>query len=125
MQGDIFRMDDVMSAWRYIRKTGGENWNSIAIRRNIGRDDCYLSKTMMQWIEQYKTLGDYSRKRCLADFGLALKDFLKRPDKANRKFLDDMYDYGITHVVLKDRRSTLFGFSVRYILGKFGLSSIK
>ncbi|MBO4890174.1 MAG: hypothetical protein J5574_04205, partial [Lachnospiraceae bacterium] len=125
MQGDIFRMDDVMSAWRYIRKTGGENWNSIAIKRNIGKDDCYLSKTMMQWIEQYRTLSDYSTKRCLADFGLALKFFLKSPSRANRQFLEDMYDYGITHVVMKDRKTTLPGFSVRYILGKLGLGSIK
>ena len=125
MQGDIFRMDDVMSAWRYIRKTGGENWNSIAIKRNIGKDDCYLSKTMMQWIEQYRTLSDYSTKRCLADFGLALKIFLKSPNRANRQFLRDMYDYGITHVVMKDRKTTLPGFSVRYILGKLGLGSVK
>ena len=125
MQGDIFRMDDVMSAWRYIRKSGGENWNSVAIKRNIGKDDCYLSKTMMQWIEQYRTLSDYSSKRCLDDFGLALKAFLKSPGRANRQFLNDMYDYGITHVVMKDEKTTLLGFSVRYILGKMGLCRIK
>jgi glycosyltransferase involved in cell wall biosynthesis len=124
MQGDIYRMDDVMSAWRYIRRSGGENWNSIAIKRNIGKDDCYLSKTMMQWVEQYRTLSDYSKKRCLDDFGLALKYFLKCPNRANRQFLDDMYDYGITHVVMKDKKTTLMGFSVRYILEKLGLGSI-
>lgn len=124
MQGDIYRMDDVMSAWRYIRRSGGENWNSIAIKRNIGKDDCYLSKTMMQWVEQYRTLSDYSKKRCLDDFGLALKYSLKCPNRANRQFLDDMYDYGITHVVMKDKKTTLMGFSVRYILGKLGLGSI-
>lgn len=123
MKGDIFRMDEVMSAWRYIRKSGGSNWNSIAIRRNIARDDCYLSKKMMQWIEQYRTLGDYSRKRCLADFGLALKEFLKCPSGKNRQFLRDMYDYGITHVVMGDRKTSLAGFSAKYIFDRiFGRS---
>ena len=121
MQGDIFRMDDVMSAWRYIRKAGGSNWNSLAMKRNIGKDDCYLSRTMMRWVEQYRPLGEYSKKRCLDDFGLALKMFIKKPDKENRKFLNDMYGYGITHVVMKDRKTTLAGFAFRFMLGRAGL----
>lgn len=124
MEGDIFRMDDCMSAWRYIRKTGGSNWNSIAIKRNIGKEDCYLSKTVMQWVEQYRPLGAYSKKRCLADFGLALKECIKRPDANNRKFLRDMYDYGITHVVMKDKKTTLAGFCCRFILSRIGIGSI-
>ena len=124
MQGKIFRMDEVMSAWRYVKKSGGSNWNSIAMKRNIGRDDCYLSKTMMQWIEQYRPLSDYSRKRCLDDFGLALKEWLKRPGKDSGRFLRDMYEYGISHVVLKDKKSSLPGFAVRYIMYKAGLLKI-
>lgn len=123
MEGKIYRMDEVMSVWRYVKKSGAGNWNSIAMKRNIARDDCYLSKTMMQWIEQYRPLSDYSRKRCLADFGLALKEYLKRPNAENKQFLRDMYEYGITHVVLKDKKSSLFGYSVRYITDKvFGKS---
>ena len=118
MEGKIYRMDEVMSVWRYVKKSGAGNWNSIAMKRNIARADCYLSKTMMQWIEQYRPLSDYSRKRCLADFGLALKEYLKRPNAENKQFLRDMYEYGITHVVLKDRKSSLFGYSVRYITDK-------
>ena len=118
MEGKIYRMDEVMSVWRYVKKSGAGNWNSIAMKRNIARDDCYLSKTMMQWIEQYRPLSDYSRKRCLADFGLALKEYIKRPSAENKQFLRDMYEYGITHVVLKDKKSSLFGYSVRYITDK-------
>ena len=118
MEGKIYRMDEVMSVWRYVKKSGAGNWNSIAMKRNIARDDCYLSKTMMQWIEQYRPLSDYSRKRCLADFGLALKEYLKRPNAENKQFLRDMYEYGITHVVLKDKKSSLLGYSVRYITDK-------
>ncbi len=124
MQGDIYRMDDKMSAWRFIKKADGTNWNSIAMRRNIGRDDSYISKTMMQWVEQYRELGEYSKTRCLADFGLALKEYLKKPNAGNRKFLNDMYEYGITHVVMKDKKTTLAGFSLRFILAKAGLTRI-
>ena len=124
MQGDIFRMDDKMSAWRYIQKAGGGNWNSIKLARDVGRDDCILSKTMMQWIEQYRPLSDYSRKRCLDDFGLALKRFLTKPCRSNRQFLDEMYEYGITHVVMADRKTSLFGFAVKYIMFKAGITSL-
>ena len=124
MQGDIYRMDEAMSAWRYIRKEGGANWNSISMKRDIAKDDCYLSRTVMQWVEKYRPLGDYSRTRCLKDFGLALKMFLKKPDSKNRKFLSDMYEYGITHVVMHDKKTTLWGFCVRYALYKAGLGGL-
>ncbi len=124
MQGDIYRMDDKMSAWRYIKKAGGENWNSISMKRNIAREDCRLSKTMMQWIEQYRPLSDYSRKRCLDDFGLALKDYLKRPNSENRQFLNEMYEYGITHVVMKDKKTSLCGFAIRFLLSKAGIGRV-
>ena len=124
MQGDIFVMDETMSAWRYVKKAGGSNWNSLAMKRNLAKEDCYLSKTVMQWIEQYRQLGPYSRQRCLKDFGLALKYYLKKPNAGNRQFLRDMYDYGITHVVMKDKKTTLVGFTARYLLYKTGLKCI-
>ena len=124
MQGDILCLNDEMSAWRYIKKEGGSNWNSIAMKRNIAKEDCYLSRTVMQWIEQYRQLSPYSRQRCLKDFGLALKYYLKKPNAENRKFLQDMYDYGITHVVMQDKKTSLIGFTARYLLYKTGLKTI-
>lgn len=124
MQGRIYRMDRQMSVWRYVRKEGGANWNSIAMKRDIAMEDCRLSRTMMKWVEQYRPLSDYSKKRCLDDFGLALKMFLKKPIKDNRKFLSEMYDYGITHVVLGGKAATLTGFSIRYILHKMGIINL-
>lgn len=118
LQGDIYRMDDVMSVWRYVRKAGAGNFNSLVMDNNIGRDDAYLSKTMMQWIESYRTLGDYAKEKCKNDFGLALKDYLKKPNKDNKQFLRDMYDYGITHVVMEDRKTSLFSYSVKAIIAK-------
>ena len=121
MQGDIFVMDDTMSAWRYIRKEGGTNWNSIAMARNIAKEDCYLSMTVMKWIEQYRPLSEYSKKRCLKDFGLALKYYLKRPCAENKEFLRDMFDYGIAHVVMHDKKTSIFAFSVRFMLYRAGM----
>lgn len=115
MQGDIYRMDDAMSCWRYIRKEGGTNWNSLVINNNLFRDNAYLSKTMMKWMEEQKGLGEYSVKKCKDDFGLALRCYIKKPNDENKKFLEDMYDYGITHVVLKDKKSSLFAYSLKFI----------
>lgn len=118
MQGDIFRMDEVMSAWRYVRKATGTNWNSLSLNRDTARDDCYLSKSLMQWVEKTTGLGEYAKLRCKQDFGLALRNYLLKPNKENKKFLRDMYEYGISHVVLEDKKSTLLGYSVRTIFAK-------
>lgn len=118
MQGDIYRLDDNMSVWRYVRKKSGTNWNSLAMNRDTAKDDCYLSKTIMQWVEATKGLTDYSKVRCSNDFGLALRMYLLRPTKDNRKFLKDMYEYGITHVVLEDKKSSLIGYSLLTIIKK-------
>ena len=118
MQGDIFRMNEDMSVWRYVKKSGGTNWNSLALNRDLARDDCYLEKTLIKWVEETKGLSDYCRLKCKNDFGLALKMYLKKPNKENKKFLQDMYEYGITHVVLEDRKSSLLGYSIKTIVAK-------
>lgn len=118
MEGKIYRMNETMSVWRYVKKADGGNWNSLSAKRNLYRDNCYLSKTMMKWVEKEKGLTDYSVFRCKEDFGLALKEFLKKPNADNKKFLKDMYEYGITHVVLKDKRSSLLGYSVNFMISK-------
>lgn len=118
MQGDIYRMDDVMSAWRYVRKSGGSSWNSISMKRDTARDDCYLASALMRWVEKTKGLTDYSKKRAKDDFGFALRMFITHPGKENLKFLKDMYEYGIAHVVLNDAKSSLFGYTVKTIFNK-------
>lgn len=118
MQGKLYRMDEEMSVWRYVNKEDGGNWNSLAKARNLLRENCYLSKTMMQWMEKEYKLTIYSEYRAREDFGLALKDYIKHPCRDNKKFLEDMYDYGITHVVLKDEKSSLFKYSVKTIIAK-------
>ncbi len=118
IQGDIWRMDEVMSAWRYVRKKGGSNWNSLAMERNLIRDDCYLSQKIMKWVEEAVGLTEYSKLRAKKDFGMALKLWLKKPDKENYRFLKDMYEYNIKEVVLKGKKTTLFTYSLRFIAGR-------
>ncbi|MCR5222285.1 MAG: glycosyltransferase [Lachnospiraceae bacterium] len=118
LQGDIYRMDDVMSAWRFVQKKESGSWTSVAVKRDIAKDDCYLSKTMMQWIEENSVLDEYAQVVAKRSFNLALSRFLKKPNKANKQFLKDMYDYQITHVVLSDQKSSLFAYSLRAIREK-------
>lgn len=119
MQGDIYRMDDEMSAWRYVRKTGAGNWNSISMTRDTKKDDCYLSQTLMKWLEGEKGLDDYAPVIAEKNFEYALSRFIKHPGRDNWQFVRDMYKYGISHVVLKDKRSTLFRYCMRTIRDKF------
>ncbi|MBO4374693.1 MAG: glycosyltransferase family 2 protein [Lachnospiraceae bacterium] len=118
IQGDIYRMDEVMSAWRYVRKKQGTNWNSLAMERNIIKDDCYLSQTVTKWLAQYRQISDYGKKKAKKDFGTALKMFLKSPGKENRRFLKDMYEGNIRDIVCPEKNTTLVGYSLGYLIGK-------
>jgi len=118
IQGDIYRMDETMSVWRYVRKKGGANWNSIAMKRDIIRDDCYLSQTMTKWLKQYTKISEYGVQRAKKDFETALKMYLKAPDRENKKFLTDMYEYNIKEVVCPGRKTSLFTYSVKCIFDK-------
>ncbi len=118
IQGDIFRMDETMSAWRYVRKDTGSNWNSLAMKRNLVRDDCYLNTTMTKWVEKAVGLTDHAAIRCRKDFETALNMYLHKPNKENRKFLRDMFEYNIKHVVMGDKKTGLVSYSVKCILQK-------
>ena len=69
--------------------------------------------TLMQWIEKNASLDEYAAVVAKRSFNLALSRYLKRPNTKNRIFLKDMYDYFITHVVLQDKKSSLFCYSLR------------
>ncbi|MBR5407305.1 MAG: glycosyltransferase [Lachnospiraceae bacterium] len=118
IQGDIYRMDETMSAWRYVRKDTGTNWNSLSLKRDLVKDDCYLNTTMTKWVEDAVGLTDHAAIRCKKDFETALKMYLRKPNKENRKFLKDMYEYNIVHVVMNDRKVSLLGYSIKCIFGK-------
>ena len=118
LQGDLFRLDEEMAVWRFVKKKESGSWTSVAAQRDIAKDDCYLSKTLMQWIEENAQLDEYAPVVAKRSFNLALSRFLKKPVKKNRQFLKDMYDYQITHVVMHDQKSSLFSYSCRAILEK-------
>ncbi len=118
IQGDIYRMDDEMSAWRYVRKKEGTNWNSLAMQRNLVRDDCYLSQTVTRWLASYREISSYGRDRAKKDFETALKMYLKAPNKDNKQFLKDMYDYNICQLVCAGKKTTLPGYSIGCIVSK-------
>ncbi len=118
IQGDIYRMDEVMSAWRYVRKKTGTNWNSLSMKRDLIKDDCYLNTTMTKWVEEAVGLTDHAAIRCKKDFLTALNMFLHKPNKDNGKFVKDMFEYNIQHVVLKDEKTSLPIYSVKCITRK-------
>lgn len=118
IQGKIFRMDENMSAWRYVRKDTGTNWNSLSMQRDIVRDDCYLSQTLMKWVDTAIGLSESAKVRARHDFETSLDIFLHHPNKDNYQFLRDMYDYNIKQVVRKGKRTTLFGYCLRAVLLK-------
>ncbi len=118
MQGDIFRMDDVMTVWRYVKKSGGNSWSSRSMKRNIIREDCYLTQTLMKWLESEVGLGEFAEKKAKHDFETALTMFASVPSKENWKFINDMFEYNIKHVVRKDKKTYLFPYIAESVINK-------
>ena len=41
LQGDLYRMDDQMTVWRFVKRKESGSWTSVATQRDIAKDDCY------------------------------------------------------------------------------------
>lgn len=118
IQGDIYRMDETMSAWRYVRKKDAGNWNSLSLKRNITKEDCYLTQNLMKWCEESIGLTEYGVQKCKKDFETALNAYLHHPNKENSRFVRDLFSYNIVHVVRQDKKTSLIGYSVKTIIDK-------
>ncbi len=116
VQGDIWRMKDTMSAWRYVRKEGGGNWNSISMQRDTIRENCYLTQSLLKWCIGYFGLSDDGRRIANKDFETALNAFVHKPNKRNLQFVKDMYTYNIKEVVMQGQKTSLFTYSVGAIV---------
>ncbi len=119
IQGDIYRIDENMSVWRYVSKKDGGNWNSLVIKRDMIKEDCYLTQTIMKWLENAIGLTEYAKEKAKKDFLTALNSFLHHPGRDSYKFMCDMFEYNITHVVREDKKTNLFAYSIACIFGKF------
>lgn len=60
-QGSIYHLDDEMSARRYVQKKGKDNWNSIALSRDIEREQIVLQIRQLCWYEA--VTGNYNMTR--------------------------------------------------------------
>lgn len=115
LQGKIFRMDNVMSAWRFVKKEGEGNWNSLKLKRNAMVEDCYTKQKLLQWCEKNFGLSDYGRDMAAGDFTTALSVWCKHPSKENWSLVKDMYGYNIGHVVKQDRGGNIYLYSIGVI----------
>lgn len=125
IQGNIYRMDEVMSAWRYVRKKEAGNWNSLSMQRNIIKEDCYLIQNLMKWCEESIGLTDYSIQKAQKDFETALNMYLHHPKKENLQFVKDMFAYNIKEVVRKGKKTSLFGYCVKTVWNKLCCPNIR
>lgn len=119
MDGDIFRMDDEMSVWRYVKKAGGSSWTSRSMKRNIAKEDCYLTQKLMQWLETEIGLNDYAKYVAKRDFLTALSTYAASPSKDNWLFVREMFEYNIKHVVMDDKKVSLIPYCIKCVKEKY------
>lgn len=116
LQGDMYRMDKTMSAWRFVKKEGEGNWNSLKLKRNIMAEECYTKQKLLMWCEDNFGLSEYGRQVAAKDFTTALSMLIKKPSKENYTLVKTMYSYNIKHVVKQDKPVTLFTYSFQTII---------
>lgn len=103
IQGKIFRMSETMSAWRFVKKEGEGNWNSLKLQRNQMADDCLTKRRLLEWCEKSGVLDEYGRRLAYSDYVLAVSIFLKKPCLEYFKLMKELFDYNIKHLVKKDK----------------------
>lgn len=91
LQGDIWRMADVMSCRRWVRQEGGTNWNSIALNRDVAVEKSYAQMKFLKWCANNFTHNNYVQAASSQLFVSAVLRFLKKPDRASIKLLKDVF----------------------------------
>lgn len=119
MEGKIFRMDDEMSVWRYVRKSGGNSWTSRSMKRNIWREDILMTKALMQWLEKEYGLTDYAKIKAQKCFETSLTIFANQPNKENWQLVREIFEYNIKHVVKEDQKVRLIPYCIQSVKNKY------
>ncbi len=119
MEGKIFRMDDEMSVWRYVRRSGGNSWTSRSMKRNIQREDVAMCKTLMKWLEDEYGLTEYAKIKAQKDFETALYLYGKGPSKESWQFVREVFEYNIKHVVMEDKKVKLIPYCIKCVRKKY------
>ncbi len=123
MQGPIFRMSETMSAWRFVKKEGEGNWNSLKLMRNQMAEDCLTKRRLLEWFEKNKGLDDYGYKLAYSDYVAAVSLWVKSGFKEHQELVRELYDYNIAHVVRKDEPTDFFLYTMGVIF-KEGIKKV-
>lgn len=115
-QGKIFRMKETMSAWRFVKKEGEGNWNSLKLMRNQMADDCRTKSRLLKWCEDSFGLTEYGRNLAKSDYILALSIWVKRPSKENLALIRELFPYNIEHVVKNDGFVLFWPYNIGLII---------
>ncbi len=116
MQGRIFRMSETMSAWRFVKKEGEGNWNSLKLKRNQMAEDCLTKRRLLEWFEKSAGLDDYGRKLAYSDYVAAVSLWLKSRFKEHYPLVRELFDYNICHVTRNDRPTSFVFYTLALVI---------
>ena len=119
MEGKIYRLDDEMSVWRYVKKAGGNSWTSRSMKRNIQKEDILMSMELMKWLEKEYSLRDYAKIKAKKDFETALYLYSSSPSKENWQTVREIFEYNIKHVVMEDKKLSFIPYCIKCVKDKF------
>ena len=119
MEGKIYRLDDEMSVWRYVKRAGGNSWTSRSMKRNIQKEDILMSMELMKWLEKEYSLRDFAKIKAKKDFETALYLYSSSPSKENWQTVREIFEYNIKHVVMEDKKVSLIPYCIKCVKDKF------
>lgn len=99
LHGPIHHFDEVMSAWRYVVKEKGENWNSINRKRNQYIQETYFHIARMYWLEQYKEIDKTDITEAKYYFKLGTSILVKHPSLEAWELFVTTFKYDFLHVL--------------------------
>ena len=109
-------MSETMSAWRFVKKEGEGNWNSLKLKRNAMADDCLTKRRLLEWVEGSFGLSEYGKRLAYSDYVTALSLVCKLRTKEMRELETELFKYNICHVIRKDRPTNHMLYMIRTIV---------
>ena len=104
LQGNMWRMEEVMSIRRCVQEQGSTNLKSIVLKRDVISERCYAQKKIIEWCKENFNAIEYVDKKSKVLFYTALIYFLKNCNGVSFRLLSDMYS-------LNSKKFALIGYT--------------
>lgn len=108
-QGKTVCLNTPFLCYRFVRREGATNWNSVASKRDMAMDTLQMAYKIIVWVKEQEGLSDFGYYWLNKLLYLSIRLFLKTPNRDYRVFMSRVFH-------LHNRKLNFISFMAKWIL---------